>query len=209
MGEISFPAQVGAHGWEGGQKVIAVHDGVHEGVDEWEDGRVSAGGKLEEEPGGGRDAGVVEDMEGGCLAVLLSQYEEDGVGELDESRGEEHVAVVDLAEGFLVALVGVDWSTTDNVKAVVDQVAAGEEAPTVPGGHKQVVGAYEGQDFVRLAVAHHLGAHRADEPVVEAGEEDGGPGCSHEVIVGHPRVAMFLENAHRVVVGAVVKVAKG
>ena len=57
-------------------------------VEEHEEGGVAATNKLEEEPDHKRHHGVVHDVEGGHLAVLVSHHHEVGVHEVSE-LGEE------------------------------------------------------------------------------------------------------------------------
>lgn len=60
-----------------GQEVVGVHDDVHEGVEEAEEGRVPAGGELHAEPHRHRHHAVVDHVQGGDVVVLLTQDEED------------------------------------------------------------------------------------------------------------------------------------
>lgn len=60
----------------GGEQVVRVHDDVHEGVEQAEEGAVAAGRELDAEPHGHRHAAVVDDVQRGHLARLLAQNEE-------------------------------------------------------------------------------------------------------------------------------------
>lgn len=76
-GQVLLPPEealeLGSHG---GEQVVRVHDDVHEGVEQAEEGAVAAGGELDAEPHRHRHAAVVDHVQGGHLAGLLSQNEE-------------------------------------------------------------------------------------------------------------------------------------
>lgn len=155
--QVLFPAQERFQNWVGGHEVVRVHDCVNGRVDKREKARVAAGCKLEKEPGCCRNARVVENVERGYLGVFLAEREENSVCKLDEPRGEEDPAVVDLVERALVALMKINWPTADAVEPVVGQLEARVTAKGVPEQHAEIVSPNERKNFNCLPVAHHLG----------------------------------------------------
>lgn len=55
-----------------GEQVVRVHDDVHKGIKQAEEGAVAARSKFDAEPHGHRHAAVVDDVQSGHLAGLLA-----------------------------------------------------------------------------------------------------------------------------------------
>lgn len=75
-GDPGLPAQVLLGAGDGGQHVVAVHDDVHQAVDEPDEGAVAAGEELGANPRAQRHHGVVVHVQEGQLVVLLAEDEE-------------------------------------------------------------------------------------------------------------------------------------
>lgn len=84
-GEVLLPPEValdlGSHRC---QHVVGVHDDVDEGVQEAEEGRVTAGSELDAPPDGDGHDAVVDHVQSGHLVVPLAHHEEEGIEELGE-----------------------------------------------------------------------------------------------------------------------------
>lgn len=80
VGDPVLPPQVflefGSHGC---QHVVEVHDDVHEGVDDADEGAVSSGEVLGASPRDHRHDGVVVQVQERYLVILFPQDEEDRV----------------------------------------------------------------------------------------------------------------------------------
>lgn len=74
LGEKFLPAQIGPSRLEGGQKVVGIHDGVYERVQEGKDGRISARCKFNKEPNSNGYTEMMEHMEATNLTILLAQH---------------------------------------------------------------------------------------------------------------------------------------
>lgn len=75
-----LPPQVFLEFWSHrGQHVVEVHDDVHEGVDNADEGSVSAGEVLGATPRDHRHDGVVVQVQERYLVILFPQDEEDRV----------------------------------------------------------------------------------------------------------------------------------
>lgn len=105
-GQVLFPPQVllvfGSHG---GEKVVRVHDDVHERVEQTEESSVSARGEFHSPPNGGRHETVVDHVQVRDLVELFAQHEEDGVKELGELA--EEVPPAELDDHQLVGIVRI------------------------------------------------------------------------------------------------------
>ena len=84
-GEVLLPPDVLlVAGSQGGHHVIEVHDDVDEGVEQSEEGRVTAGAEADADPDAERHDAVVDDVQQRNVLVFLAQDEEERVEELGE-----------------------------------------------------------------------------------------------------------------------------
>lgn len=80
VGDPVLPPQVFLEFWSHrGQHIVKVHDDVHEGVDDANEGSVTAGEVFGAAPGYHRHDGVVVQVQERYLVILFPQDEEDRV----------------------------------------------------------------------------------------------------------------------------------
>jgi len=162
-------------------------------VEEPTEGGVTSSDKPDPKPGGeGHDA-VVDHVEGGQVAELLTEQEEEGVDEVNE-LGEEippsHVGsiqpILGVAEVHRLAQPVVLPSQPESAGLL--------EYPDTEQGLEQVVHDHQVLYVEGLPVLHEPGPRHSDDVVVEDTQSGCGPGGRHQQPVINPGIPEIVED---------------
>ena len=109
LGDVLLPPKGLLQLWlEGGQEVVRVHDHVHPGVDQPQEGGVAAGEEFARNERSKDHSRVVVYMQEGDLVRLFPKNEKHRVQKIDNFQDEIHVSDVDQFHLGLRVLI-VQW----------------------------------------------------------------------------------------------------
>ena len=128
---------------------------------------------------------MVNHVEGGQVAELLTEQEEEGVDEVDEFGEEIPPGHVRREQPFLGVGV-VDGLAQPVVPASQPEVAGLLENPQAEKGLEQIVGNHQLLDIVGWSVLHESWPSVSDDVVVDSTEAKHRPRGRHEEPVIHP-----------------------
>ena len=138
-------------------------------------------------PRGERHDAVVNHVEGGQVAELLPEQEEEGVDEVDEF-GEEippgHVGSIEP----ILGVAEVHRLTQPVVFSCQPESTGLLEYPDTEQGLEQIVDDHQVLYVEGFPILHEPGARHPDDVVVEDTESHSGPGGGHEEPVINPEM---------------------
>jgi len=173
--DVFFPPKIFLdRGTEAGHEVVEVHDDMDTDVEEHEECGVTTSNKLEEEPYNNWHHGMVDNMKGGHLVVLVPHHHEEGVHEVCE-LGEEVPPHSGSHEGSIPGVGVVHWLTNPIVFSTQPKLTQSGENPEAEEGLEKIVSKHEFLNIKSWSSLHKGWSSKSDHVVIKETENKGWP----------------------------------
>ena len=195
-GDVLLPPQILLNlGTKAGYEVVKVHDNVDADVQEHKECGMASTNKLEEEPNNDRHHGMVDNMEGGHLVVLVSHHHEEGVHEVSK-LGEKVPPDCSCHELPIIRVGVVHRLTHPVVLPTQPELAQSREDPEAEESLEEVVKEHQFLDIIGRSSFHEGRSSKSDHVVIKETKNNSWPGRRHQhpiinSVIIHKRLISF------------------
>lgn len=154
------------------ERVVGVHDGVHEHVEDRQKAGIRTGVELEAEPGHQRHDGMMKNVQKGRLVSLLSKHKKDGVHPVEEFGNKVQPSKVDNDAVLETAVARVYGGTVPRSGHEVGDPHGQQKGGRVEADQKTVVDEHESAQLKRFAILHQSWTNPLNEKDVESDKSD-------------------------------------